>query len=405
MKKKYDVIVVGSGPAGATVARELSRSHKNINILLIEKGRNHRMLGHYLSAFLIIDRHGFLRSREGLPVTRAITLEGSSVISYGTSFRHPLDIFKRAGSSMKIMEAGNELGYEFTRTSKFIDPTRCAPGCSLCIFGCKREAKWTARSFVEEARDRGVSILTGFTVTSAIVNRNEVIGVRGHGRGVKELFADVVVISAGGLGTPVILQGSGIKSAGNELFCDPFVITYGFNRKADMRKVMPMAVSSSSFYDDGWLLFTSVDPFVSFVLGTLREKSFQIRKLLRYPNIMGIMTKIRDENTGRIHPDGTFSKGIKSRDRSRLDQGSTIAQRILEKAGCDPDLIFTTMPKGSHPGGTCAIGRVVDKNMETGIKNLYACDASVIPESPGVPLIITCVALGKRLSRRILGLF
>jgi choline dehydrogenase-like flavoprotein len=44
---------------------------------------------------------------------------------------------------------------------------------------------------------------------------------------------------------------------------------------------------------------------------------------------------------------------------------------------------------------------VVDRNLETEIKNLYCCDASVMPSALGLPVIWTVVALGKRLGKHL----
>jgi choline dehydrogenase-like flavoprotein len=41
---------------------------------------------------------------------------------------------------------------------------------------------------------------------------------------------------------------------------------------------------------------------------------------------------------------------------------------------------------------------VVDSNLETEIPNLFVCDASVLPISPGKPPILTILALSKRLA-------
>jgi choline dehydrogenase-like flavoprotein len=60
---------------------------------------------------------------------------------------------------------------------------------------------------------------------------------------------------------------------------------------------------------------------------------------------------------------------------------------------------MTTKIRGAHPGGTAAIGEVVNKNLETRIKGLFVSDASVLPTSPGLPPIVTIVALAKRLSK------
>ena len=40
----------------------------------------------------------------------------------------------------------------------------------------------------------------------------------------------------------------------------------------------------------------------------------------------------------------------------------------------------------------------VDSNLETEISNLFVCDASVLPISPGKPPILTILALSKRLA-------
>jgi len=64
--------------------------------------------------------------------------------------------------------------------------------------------------------------------------------------------------------------------------------------------------------------------------------------------------------------------------------------------------IFSTKPRGAHPGGSASIGTVVDNNLKTEIDNLFVCDASVLPSSPGAPPIVTIVALGKRLAKNII---
>ena len=68
-----DVIVVGSGPGGATVARELSRAGKRV--LLLERGRDYRprwYYGTYLGAILYTDRGSLLFTQEGLNIVRPL---------------------------------------------------------------------------------------------------------------------------------------------------------------------------------------------------------------------------------------------------------------------------------------------------------------------------------------------
>jgi choline dehydrogenase-like flavoprotein len=47
------------------------------------------------------------------------------------------------------------------------------------------------------------------------------------------------------------------------------------------------------------------------------------------------------------------------------------------------------------------MGNVVDNNLETEIKGLYVADASVIPQAPGRPPILTITAMAKKLAKNI----
>jgi len=118
--------------------------------------------------------------------------------------------------------------------------------------------------------------------------------------------------------------------------------------------------------------------------------------------LVGIMTKTRDDATGQIYSDGTISKPVTENDWKRLKEGSSIAKKILIKAGAAEKSILVSKPQGAHPGGTCAIGKIVDKNLQTEIENLFVCDASVLPIAPGMPPILTIVALAKKLAKTLL---
>ncbi len=53
--KSYDVIVVGSGPGGSTLAREMAMAGKSV--CLLEKGRDHKWIGNHIMA---LDDYGFI---------------------------------------------------------------------------------------------------------------------------------------------------------------------------------------------------------------------------------------------------------------------------------------------------------------------------------------------------------
>jgi len=98
---------------------------------------------------------------------------------------------------------------------------------------------------------------------------------------------------------------------------------------------------------------------------------------------LAIMTKIVEEPAGRVYPDGSISKPITVQDRSRLNAGSAISKEIMKKAGAKK--FGVSYISGAHPGGTAAIGEIVDKDLQTKISGLFIADGSVLPVAQGFP--------------------
>ena len=71
------------------------------------------------------------------------------------------------------------------------------------------------------------------------------------------------------------------------------------------------------------------------------------------------------------------------------------------EAGVKPETISTAKGIGGHPGGTAAVGRVVDLDLQTKVRGLCVCDNSVMPRSGGVPPAMTLIALAKYMVRRV----
>ena len=144
-----------------------------------------------------------------------------------------------------------------------------------------------------------------------------------------------------------------------------------------------------------------------------KEKRFILSphysSLLTSPNqvtekdILGIMVKIPDESSGRVDASGVFKQST-SQDVGLMAEGCAAAGAILTEAGVSPDTLVSTPARGAHPGGTAAVGEVVDKNLETEIENLFVADASVFPRAPGAPPVLTILALAKRLAKHVVSL-
>jgi choline dehydrogenase-like flavoprotein len=297
-----------------------------------------------------------------------------------------------------ILEASKELGYRMEPMPKFIDPKKCRR-CSSCSLGCKYGAKWTALNFLDKAEENGAKIMYKSQIEKVQIEGGKSKGVIVKGPGGRfEIMSDAVILAAGGLGTPVILQNSGIEETDSNFFVDLLVNTYGVARDLDQTNEPTMALVDHEFYESqGFIL----SPFIN-SSRMIRIFDIGIKGMLMPTHgLLGIMTKIRDDNSGRIYPNGTISKPVTEEDRKKLNEGSSYCKEILVKAGVKEKSITISKIQGAHPGGTSAIGRVVDKDLQTKVNNLFVCDSSVLPTSPGMPPILTIAALAKRLAKTL----
>ncbi len=423
--KKYEFVVVGSGAGGATLARELSKRGKEV--LVVERGPEDPKIGSLWDSFGVYDmsRLGIpKKSNQGVLLWRALIPGGSTVVSCGNSTpcleeelvdlgidleeefseveeetkTSPTDEGLMSEGTEKLREAATELGYEMEPMPKFIDPVKCKK-CGQCVYGCEQGAKWTALDYLQEATENGATVLYDTLVQEAMVENGKVEGVVGTGpKGKIEIQADVVVLAAGGLGTPVILQNSGIEDAGSKLFIDLVVNTYGVADELDQTHEPSMPLVNHEFHGEkGFILspFINSSRVIRFLEGGPGELARSSQGLI------GIMTKIADEPAGRVFPDESFSKPVTGKDWGRLNEGSALAEEILIEGGADRKSIRAGNPQGAHPGGTAAIGEVVDEDLQTEVDGLFVCDGSVLPTAPGMPPIVTICALGKKLAKKL----
>lgn len=431
IRLEADAVVVGTGPGGATVGRELAKAGKRV--IFLERGRHPERVGTHLAMIKYVDRAGLVYSREGLNVIRALATGGSTLVFTATACRPPewlkdkygIDITYEVNeteeelkiaplpdellgpANLRLMSSANELGYDWEPFKKFIDPQKCEQGCSDCILGCKRGAKWTAAEYVAEAAQHGAILMNRVRIREAIVEDGRAVGVRGRNAAnvPVEVRAKWIIIAAGGMGTPEILQRSSLKEAGQGFFCDPLRMVYGVAREKGIGSASAPQMSVGTYehhVEDGFVLSPIIEPLLLFPASVGMRSPRNLPKWINYRSVLGIMVKIKDDMGGRIDLDGSFSKPLSYDDRLKLDTGTRIAERILENAGCEVRDIFYSMDRGAHPGGTAPIGKVVDANLQTPVENMFVCDASVIPEPWGLPPVLTCIGLGKRLARHLL---
>ena len=434
MRKRTDVVIVGSGPGGATVARQLARSKAGLAVTLLERGRDWRdnpLYGTYPGAMMYTDKASFLFTKEGLSIVRPLMVGGATSMYCGCA-SHPQDWWREkygidlegyaaetaeelsiaplpaellGTASTRIAEAANELGMDWRPQDKFMQPGRSAAfDCgATCMLGCRCGAKWSAAEYMDEAVREGVDLWTGARVEKVLHEGGEVVGVTGRvGRQRFVVEAEIVILSAGGLGTPQILQRSGLEGAGQGMTLDTTSMVYGLAPYKGIGNEPPM---TWSYADDelGAMFSTLIDPWLNYPIAMLVKGPEYALTWHRWGKTLGVMIKLKDEISGGIDRHGRISKGLTTADCQRLERAEQVARRILLRAGCDPETLFLTPLRGTHPSGTVRIGAMVSADLETEIKNLYVCDASVFPEALARPTVLVIVSLAKRLAERLIG--
>ena len=142
---------------------------------------------------------------------------------------------------------------------------------------------------------------------------------------------------------------------------------------------MPTIIDRSE--ESGFILSPFIDDWTQYAL--FAPLAWKLRHGFSRRHVLGLMTKIADERSGRIAENGTIRKRPTSADRARMNAGLQVAASILKEAGCR-DVARTAVWRGAHPGGTAAIGEVVDNELKVkGRDGLYVCDASLFPFAPG----------------------
>lgn len=393
-----NVIVAGSGAGGATVARELAFS--GINVTLLEKG----------SSILTENAHQCYDNVDaGVELLKTTCLGGTTLVTAGNAVRTCQDELRLLGidlenefqelenelnvgplpdshfgeGTLKIMDAASTIGLSMDKMPKFINSHKCIP-CGKCTFGCPRNAKWSSLNYLNEAKNFGAEIIENSPVTKIVTTDGEISGVISHDQ---KYMADIVILCAGAIETPRLLRTAGLV-AGEQLFVDTFVTVCGILQDINFHKEVAM---NALYKGDGFIL----SPHYSGLINSRMRKSGFHEK-----DILGLMVKIKDETSGCVK-DKKVIKNNTPRDMGLIAEGSSLAGTILTEAGVDPSSLVSTPSRGAHPGGTAAIGEVVDDNLETEIDGLFVCDASVLPSAPGAPPVLTILSLAKRLGKYI----
>jgi len=311
VEESCDVVVVGSGPGGAVVAKELAETGRRV--LLIEEGPPFTPDDFELEGSRSMTRtmrEGGLRTTRGyvMPTMQAICLGGGSLVNSAICVRSPektlaawcndyelvrtsradLDphydaVAAFAGvaptpenvqgaRNLLFKRACDALGYSSEPIARNVRGCR---GSGECFTGCRSRAKQSMDlCYVPAAIRAGALVLTSARVQQVLADGSRATGVAGHfvapfsGRPSHafRVKAKIVVLGAGCMATPVLLRKSGNLAngsgqVGENLQFHPGTAAMGvFPERTDPQFGATQGYQSLQFVGEGFKLETLWTP-------------------------------------------------------------------------------------------------------------------------------------------------
>ncbi len=420
-------IVVGSGAGGAAVARALQGTFA---VTILEAGPEFRRFSRDLAVADRLKRTGLLfdereirllfpamqvhRVADGMVLVRGRGTGGTTTIGTGNAL--PLDHGLRAlgidlqdelaelrrdipittdhqrlwrPATHRLFEACRELGLEPEPLPKMGDYAHCR-SCGHCVLGCPFGVKWDSRAFLKDAQAKGAELHTGWHVRHVVVRDGGATGVAAVSGWRRRFFpADVVVLAAGGLGTPVILEESGVACE-PRLFVDPVLCLAAPWPEARQHEelAMPFYVRREHYI---------VSPYFDYL-------SYYFNRAWRSPapDTLSLMIKLADSPRGTTDG-GRIRKGLSADDRRHLAGAVELCMEIFERVGVKREALVLGTLNGGHPGGMVPLsaGDAATLHPRRLPQNVWVADASLFPESPGGPPTLTIMAMAKRVAKNI----
>jgi hypothetical protein len=198
-----------------------------------------------------------------------------------------------------------------------------------------------------------------------------------------------VVLGAGGLGTPALLERSGIACE-PRLFVDPVLcVAAPWPGSRQHREIpMPFVIQRPGYI---------ISPYFDYL-------SFLFNRRWRRPadGLLTLMIKLADSEQGGVPARGmSLDKTLTAVDRVRLAEAEAICRKMLADFGVDPKSIFLGTLNAGHPGGMLPLTAAEAETLhpERLPANVYVADATLFPRSLGNPPILTILALARRVAR------
>ena len=345
-----DVLVIGSGAGGGSVARDLARAGKRV--MVIESGalydeRSFPTKERDAYERLYLDS-GFTATADAhIAILAGGTVGGGTTVNWMTSipipdrvrdeweeqhgvegvaspaFKSDLnDVLREVGAQpsekMPPKDAalirgaeGRDWGAEKIQMNR----AECGD-CGTCPFGCKRGSKQsTLRLHLPQALEAGAHLIPDCKAERLIISNGAVrgavttYGTRAGTPRTLEIIAPQVVVSGGALRTPLLLRRSGLThpAIGQNLRLHPVTLAAGiFPEKIEMWRGTMQAAKSEEFIEpmedrNGYIIESAPGHPGLLSLGipwTSRDEHQRLMKLAPY--IAPFLAIAKDDGGGRI---------------------------------------------------------------------------------------------------------
>jgi choline dehydrogenase-like flavoprotein len=418
-------LVIGTGAGGATVARELQGKFQ---VTVLEEGREFHPFSLDLSIVEKVKKTGLMidereiqilfphmrirKTKDRSVMVNGIGLGGTTTLATGNAVRVdsglkecgidldvefeelsreiPISIAHQKRwrpATRRLFEICREMNLNPAPLPKMGDNRKCI-NCGRCVLGCQYGAKWDSREFLRRALEKGAAALTGWRVEKIVSDGVRALGVKAR-RGFRSKFfpADLVVLAAGGFGTPAILKNSGFKCE-NRLFVDPVLcVAVPWKGALQNKEIsMPFVVQR-----DGYIL----SPYFDYL-------SYFFNKNWKIPadDTLGMMIKLEDSNIGTVVKN-KINKTLTDRDKEKLKEGVAVCRDIFARLGASADRAFLGTVNAGHPGGMMPLTKeeAATFHHRQLPDNLYIADATLFPASLGNPPMLTIMAMAKRVGK------
>ena len=448
MKRKYDVVIIGSGAGGAVAAWRIAS--EGISAAVFEAGPEPRNINKEHPVIKAVKYYWdngltFTMGKPAISLPFGRVLGGTVTVNSGTMFRIPEEVLNRwreiTGikiywsqlkkayrvieerlvpifvnieewrNNAKIMKMGAEnLGL---RHYPVMRPIGDCCGAGECAFVCPYDGKIDMRlSFLREGKRYGLEIYCNTPVKKIVRRGDRALGIlvdlNGHQRFVE---ADVIVVSAGALNTPNLLRRLDVdnKNIGKHLHIHPAVgVTAIMNKEVyGWRGTMQSYCVDELFNEYHTLLLaTFPPPGIGYSAG-----SIPLQNLNKYPFLASIGVQCSDDGEGAIPSFRLFGIAkydIIENDIDKIRRGILLATEILLAAGaeevylplkkmisvkkvshvekilCEKDIRYFKL-SAYHPMSTARMGSDEDVGVVDNMGRVYGFDNLYVADASILP--------------------